>query len=59
MAETGTDLDAGVAFTTPLWLWEGDAAWHFVTLPEELSDAMSSGPRSATSSATSAPSASR
>lgn len=32
------DLDAGVAFTAPLWLWEGDGAWHFVTVPEELSD---------------------
>jgi Domain of unknown function (DUF1905) len=25
-------------FTAPLWVWDGDAAWHFVTLPEELSD---------------------
>ena len=25
-------------FTAPLWVWEGDAAWHFVTLPEDLSD---------------------
>ncbi len=27
-------------FTAPLWLWEaaGEAAWHFVTLPEDLSD---------------------
>jgi hypothetical protein len=27
-------------FTAPLWLWEaaGEAAWHFVTLPQELSD---------------------
>lgn len=25
-------------FTAPVWLWEGNAAWHFVTLPEELSD---------------------
>lgn len=25
-------------FTAPLWEWDGDAAWHFVTLPEELSD---------------------
>lgn len=25
-------------FTAPLWEWDGDAAWHFVTVPEELSD---------------------
>ena len=25
-------------FSAPLWEWEGDAAWHFVTVPEELSD---------------------
>lgn len=32
------DLDGGVTFDATLWLWEGDAAWHFVTLPERLSD---------------------
>ena len=25
-------------FDAELWLWEGDAAWHFVTLPADLSD---------------------
>ena len=25
-------------FVTELWLWEGDAAWHFVTLPADVSD---------------------
>lgn len=34
------DLDDGVTFVAPLWLWEGNAAWHFVTVPPELSDAI-------------------
>ena len=25
-------------FDAELWLWDGDAAWHFVTLPPEVSD---------------------
>lgn len=25
-------------FRAPLWLWEGDAAWHFITVPEDHSD---------------------
>lgn len=25
-------------FTAELWLWDGEAAWHFLTLPGELSD---------------------
>jgi hypothetical protein len=25
-------------FTAPLWVWDGDAPWHFVTVPEEVSD---------------------
>lgn len=25
-------------FVTPLWKWEGNAAWHFVTLPFEVTD---------------------
>ena len=25
-------------FTAELWQWQGDAPWHFVTLPGDLSD---------------------
>lgn len=25
-------------FTAPLWLWQGDAAWHFVTVPDDITD---------------------
>lgn len=25
-------------FTAPLWLWSGNAAWHFLTLPFEVTD---------------------
>lgn len=25
-------------FRAPLWRWQGRAAWHFLTLPQELSD---------------------
>lgn len=25
-------------FDAELWRWEGEAAWHFVTLPPELAD---------------------
>lgn len=35
-------------FETELWLHGGDAAWHFVTLPRDVSDgiaAQASGPR--------------
>ena len=27
-----------IDFTAPLWLWPGDAAWHFVSLPEDAAD---------------------
>jgi hypothetical protein len=27
-------------FVAPLWVWDGDAPWHFVTVPEEISDAI-------------------
>ena len=26
------------AFTAELWEWEGKAAWHFVSLPEDVTD---------------------
>ncbi|MFP5326311.1 MAG: DUF1905 domain-containing protein [Acidimicrobiia bacterium] len=26
------------SFTAELWLWEGDGAWHFVSLPEDVAD---------------------
>lgn len=26
-----------IAFTAPLWLWNGKASWHFVTLPADQS----------------------
>lgn len=26
-----------ITFTTPLWLWNGKGAWHFVTLPVDES----------------------
>jgi Domain of unknown function (DUF1905) len=25
-------------FSAPLWRWQGDAAWHFVTLPHDAAD---------------------
>ena len=25
-------------FDAELWLWKADAAWHFITLPESVSD---------------------
>jgi hypothetical protein len=39
---------AGVhRFDAELWLWKPDAAWHFVSLPEDVSDEIGdeSGPR--------------
>lgn len=37
-------------FTAPLWQYEGDAAWHFVTLPHDISDAIEDGRSGARSS---------
>lgn len=31
-------------FSTPLWRWQGDAAWHFVSLPEEVADEIEDAP---------------
>ncbi|HZX07256.1 DUF1905 domain-containing protein [Kribbella sp.] len=25
-------------FTAPLWVYPGEAAWHFITVPEDISD---------------------
>ena len=30
-----SDLD--FTFTAPLWLWTGKGAWHFITVPEDIS----------------------
>lgn len=27
-------------FEAELWRWQGDAAWHFVSLPDEVADAI-------------------
>ena len=26
------------SFTAQLWLWKGDAAWHFISLPTDIAD---------------------
>jgi hypothetical protein len=26
------------SFTAEIWLWKGDAAWHFISLPAEIAD---------------------
>lgn len=31
------DDAAFYAFTAPLWIWQGKGAWHFITVPEEVS----------------------
>jgi hypothetical protein len=28
----------GYEFTAQLWRWESNAAWHFISLPEEVTD---------------------
>lgn len=28
----------GYDFTAPLWQWKGDTPWHFMTVPEAISD---------------------
>jgi hypothetical protein len=30
--------DGGYEFTAELWLYTGEAAWHFISLPAEISD---------------------
>jgi hypothetical protein len=34
------DLDA--RFTGPVWRWNGESAWYFVTVPEAVSDDIAS-----------------
>lgn len=31
-------------FTAPLWRWQGDGAWHFVSLPEAVADELDDSP---------------
>lgn len=31
---------AGYSFSAELWRWDGDAAWHFVSVPEPVADAI-------------------
>ena len=32
------------SFAAPLWRWQGDAAWHFVSLPEDVADEIEDSP---------------
>ena len=29
--------DLEFSFSAPLWLWTGKGAWHFITVPEDIS----------------------
>ena len=31
-------------FDAPLWRWQGDAAWHFIALPEDVADEIEDSP---------------
>jgi hypothetical protein len=31
-------------FEAPLWRWQGEAAWHFVSLPEAVTDEIEDSP---------------
>lgn len=31
-------------FDAPLWRWEGDSGWHFVSLPEPVADEIEDSP---------------
>lgn len=31
-------------FAAPMWRWQGEAAWHFVSLPHEVADEIEDGP---------------
>jgi len=32
------------AFDAPLWRWQGEASWHFIALPEEVTDEIEDSP---------------
>lgn len=31
-------------FEAPLWRWQGEAAWHFISLPEDVADEIEDSP---------------
>ena len=33
-------MSATFTFEAEIWLWEGDAAWHFLSLPTDVTDAI-------------------
>ena len=33
-----------VTFRAPVWRWQGEAAWHFVSLPEDVADEIEDSP---------------
>ena len=33
-----------LVFDAPLWRWEGNAGWHFISLPEEIADEIEDSP---------------
>ena len=33
-----------VSFDAPLWRWKGEAAWHLVSLPEDVADEVEDSP---------------
>lgn len=35
-------MNLEATFTGPLWRWSGESAWHFVTVPEAVSDDIAS-----------------
>ena len=35
-------MDLETSFSGPLWRWSGESAWHFVTVPEAVSDDIAS-----------------
>jgi hypothetical protein len=31
-------MSPSFTFTATVWLWKGDSAWHFISLPEDVAD---------------------